>query len=54
MLGTLYSPKEALEIGLVDELAPDSEAAERACRLALKKFLANDPEAVAESKASLR
>ena len=54
MLGTLYSPSEALSIGLVDELAPDADAAEEACRAVLQKFLANDADAVGESKASLR
>ncbi len=54
MLGTLFKPSEALEVGLVDELAPDADAARAACRAKLQQFLANDPVAVGESKASIR
>ncbi len=54
MFGTLFTPAEALSIGLVDELAPDVKAAEQRCLDILSQLNANVPEAVHASKAYLR
>ncbi len=54
MLGHLYTPKEALQVGMVHKLAPDADAAREECTKMLKQLMANDPWGVAESKKSLR
>lgn len=38
-LGTLFNTKEALEIGLVDQIADDLESATKAAEVQLKEFL---------------
>ncbi len=53
-MGHLYTPKEALQVGMVHKLAPDADAAREECTKMLKKLMANDPWGVAESKKSLR
>jgi Delta3-Delta2-enoyl-CoA isomerase len=39
ILGSLFSPEEALKIGLVDEVAPDLPSANEIAQAQLKKFL---------------
>lgn len=38
-LGSLFSPEEALKIGLVDKLVPDMETATVVAEAELKEFL---------------
>ena len=38
-MGSLFSPEEALKIGLVDKLAPDMETATSVAEAELKEFL---------------
>eukprot|EP00095_Tigriopus_kingsejongensis_P003818 maker-scaffold278_size225338-snap-gene-1.26 protein:Tk03818 transcript:maker-scaffold278_size225338-snap-gene-1.26-mRNA-1 annotation:"-trans-enoyl- mitochondrial" len=53
--GTLYNPQEALELGLIDELAEDKEAALARCKVVLtEQFNKCVPDARYATKMSLR
>ena len=54
MMGTLFPPKEALNIGLVDELASDKADAMARCASQLEKMAKIDRRAYHMSKMRLR
>lgn len=53
-MGTLFNPEEALDLGLVDELASDKASAVERCHSILKLYSQTNPTARHNSKMSLR
>lgn len=52
--GALYTPKDALNIGLVDDLAADKEQAINKCKKHLASFKNISPQAVGKTKLEMR